>query len=406
MTSRNGTGRPAPRIESLHVQNYRVLRNVHLADLKPLTVLIGPNGSGKSTIFDVFAFLSECFSDGLQRAWTRRGGMREIRSRGSAGPVEIELKYREMPKLKKSPVITYHLAIDEDQGLPVIAREWLQWRRGSHGKPFRFLDYQHGTGTAVAGDQPDSDAERTEQPLDSPDLLAVSALGQLQAHPRVSALRRFITGWYLSFLDLPNLRDKRNAGPEPRLSKSGENLANVLQFLQQSDPGRLEAIFSELARRVPQLERVNAEVLRDGTVLLELKDQQFDEPILSRYISDGTIKLLAYLILLGDPAPPPLIGIEEPENFVHPALLRELGEEYLETTVRSQLLVTTHAPSLLDSLDADQVRVLSRGPDGFTKTRVASDIAGILDHLNTGGLLGIAWQQNMFSRPSIPSHAR
>lgn len=406
MTAQNGIVHPTPRIESLHVQNYRVLRDVHLADLKPLTILIGPNGSGKSTIFDVFAFLSECFSDGLQRAWTRRGGMREIRSRGRTGLIEIELKYREIPDRKKSPIITYHLAIDEDQGLPMIAREWLQWRRGSHGKPFRFLDYEYGVGSAVAGDQPDSEAHRTEEPLDSPDLLAVSALGQLQAHPRMSALRRFITGWYLSFLDLPKLRDKRDAGPEPRLSKSGENLANVLQFLQQSDPGRLEAIFKDLARRVPQLERVSAEVLRDGTVLLELKDEQFDEPILSRYISDGTVKLLAYLILLGDPSPPPLIGIEEPENFVHPALLRELGEEYLETTVRSQLLVTTHAPSLLDSLDANQVRVLSRGPDGFTNTRVASDIAGILDHLNTGGLLGTAWQQNMFSRPSIPSHAR
>lgn len=107
MTSQNGIVQPVPRILSLHVRNYRVLYDVHLANLKPLTVLIGPNGSGKSTIFDVFAFLSECFSDGLQRAWTRRGGMREIRSRGSTGLVEIELKYREIPDRKKIP--DYHL---------------------------------------------------------------------------------------------------------------------------------------------------------------------------------------------------------------------------------------------------------------------------------------------------------
>jgi len=83
------------RIESLRVRNYRVLRDLTLNEITPLTVFAGPNGSGKSTLFDVFAFLAECFDEGLRRAWDRRGRGREIRSRGSEGPVEFEVKYRE-----------------------------------------------------------------------------------------------------------------------------------------------------------------------------------------------------------------------------------------------------------------------------------------------------------------------
>ena len=84
-----------PRIESLKVQNFRALCSVELKKLTPLTVLVGPNGSGKSTVFDVFAFLSECFEFGLRRAWDRRGQARELRTRGSSGPITVEIKYRE-----------------------------------------------------------------------------------------------------------------------------------------------------------------------------------------------------------------------------------------------------------------------------------------------------------------------
>src|SRR6059036_763811 len=93
---------PVPRIEFLRVANYRALRDLELRDIQPLTVFLGPNGSGKSTIFDVFAFLSECFSVGLRKAWDRRGRFKELRTRGADEPVVIELKYRETPK---SPLI-------------------------------------------------------------------------------------------------------------------------------------------------------------------------------------------------------------------------------------------------------------------------------------------------------------
>jgi predicted ATPase len=183
------------RIEYLHVENYRVLKDVELRELIPLTVLLGPNGSGKSTFFDVFSFLAECFQHNLRHAWDRRGRAAQLRTRGAEGPIVIELKYRERPDL---PLITYHLAIDEGDKGPVVKEEWLQWRRGSHGKPFRFLEYHAGQGRAISGEMPEEGDEHVEIPLRSPDLIAVNTLGQFADHPRVAALREFITDWYIS----------------------------------------------------------------------------------------------------------------------------------------------------------------------------------------------------------------
>ena len=133
-----------PHIDSLHVKNYRALRDAKLQDITPLSVFLGPNGSGKSTLFDVFAFLAECLTIGLRPAWEKRGRFKEMRTRGSDGPIEFELKYRESPK---APLVTYHLTIDEDTKGPCVKTEWLRWRRGSQGKLFRFLDFSGGKRT-------------------------------------------------------------------------------------------------------------------------------------------------------------------------------------------------------------------------------------------------------------------
>lgn len=380
------------RIVSLKVTNYRALQNIELKDLTPLTVLLGPNGSGKSTVFDVFAFLSECFESGLRRAWDRRGRAKELFSRGTAGPLSIEVKYRE----PDYPIITYKLAIEEEEGLPVVAEEWLRWTRGQRGQPFKFLNYSRGKGEATSGELPDLQDKRAEQSLDSPDLLAVNALGQFTEHPRVASLRRFITGWYVSYLSVDAARGQPEAGPQERLTKTGDNLANVIQYLAERHPQRLEEIFEQLRRRVPRIERVIADQMADGRLLLQIKDAPFDHPILARFASDGTLKMLAYLVLLHDPRPPSFIGIEEPENFLHPRLLRGLAEECRKASERSQMLVTTHSPEFLDALGPKEVRILSRNAKGYTQAVRASDIEGIPEFIEAGATLGQLWMEGRF----------
>lgn len=186
----------------MKVENFRALRDVEFKDLTPFTVLLGPNGSGKSTVFDAFAFLADCFQLGLHDTWDKRNRTKELKTRGGEGPLVIEIKYRE----PGYPLITYHLAVDEVSGAPVVVEEWLQWKRGSHGKPLRVLDCKAGVGWSVSGDLPDEQGKRVEIPLKTPDLLAVNALGQFAEHSRVAALREFISGWHVSYLSADSAR--------------------------------------------------------------------------------------------------------------------------------------------------------------------------------------------------------
>src|SRR5436305_119003 len=105
MSSRFPEHQAVSRVESLRVQNYRSLKDVELKNLTPLTVFLGPNGSGKPTLFDVFAFLSECFSEGLGRAWDCAAGS-ESCAAGVAGlwrvragvPRKAESSHHHLPR--------------------------------------------------------------------------------------------------------------------------------------------------------------------------------------------------------------------------------------------------------------------------------------------------------------------
>ena len=383
----------SPRIESLKVKRFRALWDVEFQNLTPLTTLLGPNGSGKSTVFDVFAFLAECFQFGLGSAWDKRGRAKELKTRGARGMITIDVRYREGPG---QPLITYHLAINEVRGRPIVNEEWLQWRRGNRGRPFRFLEYHEGQGRAVSGEEPDGTAERIEIPLQSPDLLAVSALGQFADHPRVAALRNFITGWYVSYLSADNARGQPDSGSVERLSMTGDNVANVIQYLAEQHPDRLERIFSVLSQRVPHIERVMASAMPDGRLLLQIKDAPFRNPVLARFASDGTLKMLAYLVLLYGPELPPFIGIEEPENFLHPRLLHELAEECRGASERTQMLVTTHSPFFLNALRPEEVYVLWRNERGHTQAQPVNEIIGVREFMSHGALLGDLWTEGHF----------
>jgi predicted ATPase len=384
-----------PVIETLKIKNYRALRDLELRELTPLTVLLGPNGSGKSTLFDVFAFLSECFTDGVRRAWDKRGRFKELRSRGTDGPIEIEVRYVEPGY---TPTV-YQLTIDENRRGPIIAAESLRWTRTQRGgNHFRFLDFKYGEGYVIAGERPDAGGERTEERLASAEVLAVNTLGQFKSHPRVVALRNFITGWYLSYLTTTTsgARNTPEAGPQERLSQTGDNLANVVQYLREQHPERLDRILAILRRRVPRLDQVNARILEDGRLLLQIKDAPFAEPIQARFASDGTLKMLAYLTVLHDPEPAPLIGIEEPENFLHPRLLPELAEECRIASQKSQLFVTTHSPYFVDALTTKELRVVYRDEGGYTQTRRANEMPGIDEFVEAGSTLGHLWYAGHF----------
>lgn len=378
------------RIERLTVHNYRVLRDVTFKDLTPFTVLCGANGSGKSTVFDVFAFLNHAFIHGLRAAWDSRNRIEAIRSRGERGHVSFEIQYRAANTEGKDRLVTYALSIDQDGTLPVVVSERLRWTVApGSGRPKEILSFERGEGTVYD----EATGMYETESLASPDLLAVSALGQFRAHPRVQALRDFIQGWYLSYVSADSTRTTPRSGPERRLSQSGDNLANVIQYLQEQHPDRLKVVFDVLARRVPQLESVLPTRLDDGRLLLRLKDRPFDEPVLSQFASDGTLKLLAYLTVLYDPDPFSVIGIEEPENQLHPKLLPILAEEIRDVSGHSQVLVTTHSPEFLNAVQPRELWAIDRSDDGFARVHRASEIEPVMAMMAQGATLGALWSE-------------
>ncbi|MDQ3577655.1 MAG: AAA family ATPase [Actinomycetota bacterium] len=269
----------------------------------------------------------------------------------------------------------------------------MQWTTGARqGRPRDILSFSHGIGEVYD----EQSSAKVPEKLDSPDLLAVSSLGQLSRYPQVAALRRFITGWYLSYLNIEHVRAQPMSGPQDRLSVTGDNLANVIQYLGEQHPQRLEDIFSVLGQRVPSLERVDAEQMADGRLLLRLKDRPFASPVLAKFVSDGTLKLLAYLTVLYDPDPASIIGLEEPENQLHPKLLYNLAEEARSAAERSQMLVTTHSPYFVDALRPKELWVLYRDEDGFARTRRASELPDLMDMVKAGGSLGSLWMEGYF----------
>lgn len=392
------------RIESLRLKNFRAFREMHLRDLPGFAVFVGANGTGKSTLFSLFGFLRDAMTTNVTSALGKLGGSRgfqEVRSRGTDGPIEIELKIRADLGRQTASLITYSLVIDELNGRPVVDKEVLQYRRGSSGRPWKFLDFSSGQGQAVTNElkefRDESELQREQQTLKSPDLLAIKGLAQFEKFPAAVALGDLVENWHLSDFHISRARPEQEVGYAEHLSREGENLALVIEFLQGQQPKVLERILLRLADRVPGITRVESKVTEEGRVLLKFKDGAFEDPFLARYVSDGTIKMLAYLVLLHDPKPHPLLCVEEPENQLYPSLLSELAEEFRDYSVRGgQVFVSTHSPDLLNAAELDEVFWLVK-KDGYTTVQRAREDAQLAGYVAEGDKLGQLWKQGLFA---------
>lgn len=383
------------RIERLRVQNFRVLRDVELVDVPPLALFVGANGSGKSTLFDVFGFLRDALKDNVHVAVTKRGGFRELRSRDADGPIAFDIKFRE----DDGPLVTYQIEIAERDGRALVAREVLKYRRGQHGRPWHFLDFRNGEGTAVTNEveygTPDAEMAREEQRLDSPDILAIKGLGQFEKFKVVSSFRRLIERWHLSDFHIHAARPSAEAGYAEHLSPAGENLSLVTQFLFERHRAVFDRILERMKRRVPGVENVEATETVDGRLVLRFQDGAFRDPFIARYVSDGTIKMFAYLVLLHDPSPHPLLCIEEPENQLYPSLLLELVEEFREYARQGgQVMASTHSPDLLNAAELDEVFWLQKEA-GYARILRARDDDQVRALVEAGDPLGALWKQGL-----------
>lgn len=253
------------RILGIRIQRYKALGDVTLGQYKRgeetdalpgFGCLIGPNGSGKSSVLDAFGFLADCLAENVEAACDKphRGGFHKLRTQGEAGPIEFEIDFREH---KGTHALSYRLAIGERNGIPFVAREKL-WARGTLVERLNkhpFLSLNDGHGEAWAGGHNEDGAKPVSVELDDPSRLGITTLGQLKDHPHIVAFRAFIEGWYLSYFVPDAARALPTVGPQKHLSRTGDNLGNIVQYMERGHGPRFKAILEKIARRIPGIEK-------------------------------------------------------------------------------------------------------------------------------------------------------
>lgn len=398
-------------IEGFRVQNYGVLRDVTLGKLSsqqkgepltPFTVVIGKNGVGKSSLLDAFGFIADCLAHDVETAcdMKRRGGFERLRSLGESGPIRFEIYYREAHGERP---ITYELSIALDgNGRPYVESELLKQRRKgqSHGRPFPFLLLQDGKGLVWAGEEAvevsgEEVSGQTAVELTDLRQLGIATLGTLKEHPRIKRFRDFLKGWYLSYFYPDAARGLPSAGPQKHLNIHGDNIGNVVQFMEREHKERFKLILERIAAKIPGIASIDTKITDDKRVLLRFNDGAFADPFFAQQMSDGTLKMFAYLLLLEDPDPPPFICIEEPENGLYHKLLEALANEFRAHATGKknapQIFVTTHQPYFVDSTTPEEVWILEKGADGFSTTRRVSDLEVVKNLCAEGLPLGGLW---------------
>ena len=385
------------RIESIRIQNYRVFQKVEIKEIANMAVFLGMNGVGKTTFFDIFGFLHDALQSNIRAALAKRGGFSEVISRGQEGDIEFEIKFRPS---EEEPIITYQLSICLGENRrPVIKKEVMRFRRGQTGAPWKVLDFSFGVGVAADGDLNRYEdvrlAERSQQKLDSPDILAIKGLGQFKEFIAVSQLRRLIEDWYVSDFHIEEARGTKDAGYSERISTSGDNLALVAKYLYDNHKDIFDEILVAMEKRVPGISKVEAQETSDGRIVLRFQDGNFKDPFVSRFVSDGTIKMFTSLVLLKDPEKHALLCVEEPENQLYPQLLAELAEEFrMYSEEGGQVFISTHSPDFLNAVRLEELFCLVK-KDGYTQIYKASDSKLIRELYEAGDLLGELWRQGL-----------
>lgn len=388
-------------IESIEIKNYRLFRDMKLQSIPRLCVLVGANGTGKSTLFDVFSFLKDALAMNVGKAVSKRGGYKELASRGFAEEaIELTLQFRlEITGYER--LVTYILKIEpDDTGRAVVAREVLRYKRGANGKPFHFLDFAYGKGYAITNEEDFSKVDeallREEQELDAPDILAIKGLGQFERFKAASSFRMMIENWHISDFHVSDARPSQEEGFAEHLSTRGDNLPLVANFLFEHHRPAFDRILEAMRQRVPGVTVVEPRQTEDGRLVLRFQDGSFRDPFIARHVSDGTIKMFAYLVLLNDPKPYPLLAVEEPENQLYPELLPQLAEEFRDYARRGgQVFISSHSPDFLNALTLEEIFCL-RKDLGFTTVRCAAASENLRALFEAGDLPGYLWKQGLF----------
>lgn len=403
------------KIEGVRIKNFGPLRDIVMgktlsdpkaAVLSNVTVIIGPSGHGKSTLADAFGFLADCLELGVEAACDEknRGGFRQLRSQGERSPIEFELYYRESSHTRP---INYELVIDLDSnGRPYVKEERLRQKNGREKQPLSFLHLKSGKGYAYEGMEGGADecgcsvsGKKVEVELADTRKLGIVTLGAMKQYERIEKFLDFLKSWYLCYFSPDAARAMQAAAHSPYLNRTGSNINNVAQYMYREDQKAFTEVLQEIQIKLPNIEKIEPVRFDNGQMMLKFWEKGFRDAFYSSKMSDGTLKLFAYYLLLHEKNPRQLVFIEEPENGLYHQYMKLLADEMVKnagTGYSKQLFVTTHSPFFVNALNPDNVWVLRKGEDGFSTIKRASEYPFVKELSEEGVPLGDMWYSRYF----------
>lgn len=367
-----------PRIREVHLRNYRSIGDA-VVRLSELTVLVGPNGAGKTNFVDGLAFVGECLSNSVDAALQRRGGvLRTVR--GLAEVPEARAGFRLIIDLAPETAADYAFEIAAARnGSFVVAEERCVVTH--QGRERARFEVRHG---AFKKNLPGVRA------VIEPDRLALYAASSLDEFRPVYD---FLTRMRAYTIDPEKLRDLRDPGPGLVLEREGGNAAAVLREIQENRADWYARVQNLLSLVVPGITHVEGATVGGKQFLFFAEGGAGAGAPLGLYpsnMSDGTLRMLGLLLAVYQPATPSVLLIEEPEATIHPAAAEVVMSVLLDAAKRSQVIVTTHSPDVLDykSLPDSAIRVVTKDWSGTTIAPVAlSSRTAIQQRLYSAGEL-------------------
>ncbi|MFF9346822.1 AAA family ATPase [Streptomyces sp. NPDC014734] len=362
------------RLLELHVENFRSLRDVTIP-LGPLTVLVGPNGVGKSNVLKVFDFLAAIIRTDLQPALDERGGFDEVAFWGGDKPPTS------MVVRLKADWTTHASTKAPDEYSLTIRRRSTPGSRGSYTlsrqESFQFKRTQgRGRRITISGDEARVVDKRAGRESDggsfgiqrlSSGLSTLPRLARSDGGEEVTRVAERLSSFRVFDVDVAAARQPTRAHSirAGRLASHAENLAAFLIQLS-SDEARWDDLTRDARRILPQLDAIEFEQVGGYAdrlaVVLHERGLRRTTPLSDA--SFGTVRLLGLLAMLYDPQPPALTCVEEIDHGLHPQALELIVERMREASTRTQFIVATHSPALVDRLEPHEFIVCDRDEGG------------------------------------------
>lgn len=407
-------------LEGFWIRNYKSMRQVGIGTgfpqfvyiddetnvlpypLDAVTVFAGASGSGKSTIFDAFSFVSDCYHHGIDFACLKRGGYDAIYSQGGKGALSFGFHLR---RREDKRAATYAVSIGcAKNKAPFIESELLAYRHGKESTPIFFLQNGVKSIRYLAPHEHLGTVDLTKIEFTDYKHLGLAALEVHPGFPVLASFRHLFETWVLSDFTPDPARGLDLSLPKRQESPRGVNLFGVVRYILHQYGNKVDSILQRAASILPNVDRIEIDHSVEDKPLVLFHTTGASEPIPITLLSEATIRLFTYALLLEEDVPAPMIALEEPENGLdrlHCWKLSEVIKQFdslQAKDVNSQLFLSTHHPGFADVLDPAQVWVLERDREGFTIVERAADSIPIEQMLTARDTLGPRWFGDRFEQ--------